>query len=295
MKRKYAAIVAGVLLAMGMPLAARASSDTSSATLNSGGLSVTNQGTHGSFTAQTLGTSSTTGSLPEETYSDDTGTGAGWHGTVATTCFTFTGSGSSAQWAPGSSTALVSNGSGSYTNTSDRNGYYKMDITGNPGADGHALAYSFSEDAADGSGGTGTTDISSANQTVALDHGVTITFATANAATYSTSDTYLLKVGNLSSSALHWDGTGTISKTSGTNTTDPGFENAGTLSASGSDCSAGTSITFITTDGAVNQGMGTWNVTPDATLTLPSGSNHESTWTGTWTATEVFTIVTAVG
>jgi hypothetical protein len=255
--------------------AAFAATSTSTVTTTSGSLSI------GSVTPKTITVAvGTTGNgiLPSAPWSDTTGTGDGWNGTVAVSDFTYTGS-----WvAQGSATALATTTSGAFTDTQDG-----VEYTVTTGAITAGVGtYSWtSTDAADAAGGTGVAAAGVANAIGTK--GVTINFGTQS---LTSGSVYVIKVGTQPASALALDASATgaaITASSTTTSADPTFVNSGTTVVGGGvgATSYGTAVKFVSA--ALTTGMGTYTIAPGAAI-----SADASSWVASYTAGVQYSIVT---
>jgi hypothetical protein len=228
----------------------------------------------------TLNTGTVTGALNAGQWSDLTGSGAGWHGSIAMSGFQDEGA-----WTPqGAAPALTLTTSGNYSpaaNVADA----LVTVTVSAGGTNTNTPFAWT----DREGGTTTnnTVATCTNATpCAVSNGVTITFNAAT--TYASGSVYTAKVGLLPTSALALhNASGTISA-SGTTTAGsnlPTFENdASTVSAAAGAGNFGSAVNFVTA--AVNAGAGLFNVTGGGTVTW----DPNITWSGTWVATAQYTI-----
>ena len=255
--------------------AAFAATSTSSATTTSGSLSI------GTVTPETIsvpvaGTGN--GILPSAPWSDTTGTGDGWNGTVAVSDLSYTGA-----WvAQGSATALTTTSSTAYTGTQNGVEYTVTTGTITSGAGSYTWTSTSTTDSA---GGSGTAVASTANAVGTL--GVTINFGTQS---LTSGFVYVVDVGTQSASAFTLDTAATgasITAASGTTSADPTFVgNSTTVSGGGVASTAyGTAVKFVSA--ALNTGMGTYTVNPGASITADASS-----WAATYTAGVQYSIVT---
>jgi hypothetical protein len=221
--------------------------------------------TLGSGTVTTAATNLNSGN-----YSDTTGSGAGWNGTVALEQFVNTQS-----WVPTGS-ALSTNTSGGYTGTVvDAN--YQVTVTSDGGTT-VAVAWTGTES---GSG----TATKNAAFTVGT-HGITITFATGT--TYVATDRYNIKADVLATSAMTMavGGSCTATGTTGTGTNIPVMINTASTVTGGTYNAFGAAVKVIS--GPVGEGLGTFTCTPKATLSVDSNN----ALSGSYTANAQFTIAT---
>lgn len=262
------ALLLGVLAPAGVAFASTAS--TSSATLTSGSLSI------GTVTPETVsvpvaGTS--TGILPSAKWSDTTGSGDGWDGTVAVSDLVYTGS-----WkAEGSATALDTATSGAYTGTVDGDEYTITTGTITSGAG----SYTWTSNNPGGSGsynGSGNADASTANAVGT--RGITIDFGTQSLASGSV---YEIKAGTLPASAMSLDTLATgsgVTASSGTTSEAPALVGSGV-----GQTDYGTAVKFVSA--LADTGMGTYTVNPGVKVTADASS-----WAATYAAGVEYSIVT---
>jgi large repetitive protein len=232
----------------------------------------------GSVTA-TIGAGPATGSLPSGTWSDQTGCGSGWNGTIAMSLFHYQG-----VWAQtaGAATALGSTTGATYTAVGS--GYYTVTVTGyvSPTL---TLSYTGIES------GTGTATLGAGTTTSTIGaKGATIVWGPSST-TYAAGMAYTIKVGNLSSTALTLADGGapaTVAANAGTVSPNPTFTNttASIPEGSGADPTqtVGAATKFVTA--AVSQGMGDYTVSPRASVAF-----DPSVWAQTYVAQVTDTIV----
>lgn len=270
------------LAATAAPLGAKAAtSSTGTLSLLGGSLSMSGLA---SFT--TTSTSLSAGSLAtpmnNATWADSTGSGAGWNGTVAVTQFIDQGAWSQTS---GTATALSSTSSGAYTGSA---GAGSITVTVTQALDTTAsttLTYSYS----DVEKGVTTTGSGTATKGTAatLMNGLTITFAALTA--YPQNATYESKFGILGTSALVLNtgqATVTASGTTSGGSNLPAFvNNSITVTAGGPSTLSTTPVKFVSA--AVNTGMGTFSVTPGATITW----DPNNVWPASYTANLQYNIV----
>jgi len=272
-------LLAAALVALPTVTAAAATSQssTSGATLTAGSLSI------GTVTPETItvpvaGTGN--GILPSAAWSDTTGSGDGWNGTVAVSSLTYTGN-----WkqTSGTTTALGATSSGAFTGAADGVVYT---VTVGSGGSGTSTPYSWtSDDPTDKAGGSGTATNGAAES---LGDGITIDFASGT--TYPDGDTYQIHAGTQAASAISLDTSATgasITAASGTTSTAPTFVGNGTTVTGGGagPNDYGTAVEFVSA--ALDTGMGTYTIDPGAQVTTDSNS-----WAATYTAGVQYSIVT---
>ena len=269
------------LAATAAPLGAHAATSTGTLSLTGGSLSMSGLA---SFTTTSTSLSGGSHATPmnNATWADSTGSGAGWNGTVAVTQFIDQGAWSQTS---GTTTALSSTSSGAYTGSA---GAGSITVTVTQALDTTAsttLTYSYS----DVETGVTTTGSGTATKGTAatLMNGLTITFAALTA--YPQNATYESKFGILGTSALALNtGQATVaaSGTTSGGSNLPVLQNNGiTVTAGGPSTYSTTPIKFISA--AVNTGMGTFSVTPGATITW----DPNNVWPASYTASLQYNIV----
>lgn len=278
---RIGACTTGVLLAGGVTAFAFSSpayagttgTGSTGASLSSGSLAVTAVGTQTTLSG-TVAAQNITGDLPSVTLQDTTGLGLGWNATVGVSDLTYTGT-----WAPvGSATALTTDTSGAFTGAVD--GVTYTVTTGAIAAGVGTFTYT-STDSADPSGsGSAAADTNEAVGT----QGLTINFGTQ---TIATNTEYRIHVGTQSSTALSLD---TAASGAGVTTTDgntpPTLANNGSSLPGGGVGSAsyGTAVQFVSA--AVDDGMGTYVVTPGVEF-----ASDVTSWAATYSAGLQYSIV----
>lgn len=246
----------------------------STLTLNGGTLNI------GTVTNQTItGTigATITGILPSAPWSDNTGTGNGWNGTVAVSDFTYTGT-----WkqTAGTAQALATTSAGSYTGTND--GVYYT-VTVGAGATSTSTPYSYTSN--DG-GASGSGTATNGTATALGLNGITITFASGT--TYAQGDVYTVHAGTQSSSLISLNSAaGSITAQAGTTSPPPSFVNSGVTVAGGGTglTTYGTAVKFVSA--AVNTGMGTYNISPGVSVSIDGSS-----WAASYVGGVQYTIAT---
>ncbi len=279
-KRAVALVVAtviGVLAPAGAAFAATSSTGTASTSTTSGSLSI------GTTTPETISVpvgGTGTGILPSAAWSDTTGTGDGWNGTVAVSDFTYTGS-----WTQTSGTTIALAASTStFTGTADG-----VEYTVTVGSNLSAVSTPYSWTSTDPTDSAGATGLTATNGTP-VEVGTTglyINFSTLS--TYS-AVSYQIKAGTQSASALSLDSSATgasITASSTTTSADPTLVGSGTTVTGGgvAQTAYGAAVTFVSA--ALNTGMGTYTVDPGASVTA-----DPSSWAATYTAGVQYSIVT---
>ena len=253
------------------PLRVQAATGLDTLTVTGGSLSVASVGAANFAVTLNSGTVTTAAtSLNAGTYSDTTGSGAGWNGTIALYRFVNTQA-----WVP-NGTALLTNASATYTGTAN-NAWYQVAVTAQAPTTVN-VTWSGQES------GSGVATKGSAFAIGTL--GLTITFNAAN--TYLTTDTYTIKADVLPTTALVMAAGGSCvaqgSTVSGANL--PTMTNTSATITGGTYNTFGSAVKVITA--AVNAGIGSFICTPKATISTDSNL----TWASSYTATAQYSIVT---
>jgi hypothetical protein len=262
---------ATVAVLPGNAFAATSGTGTATFTVTGGSLGLASVGsaafavTLGSGTVTTAATNLNTG-----TYSDTTGSGAGWNGTLALQQFVNTQA-----WVP-TGTALNANTSATYTGTTN-DANYTVTVSSDGGTT-VAIAWTGTES------GSGTATKGSAFAVGTK--GITITFKSGS--TYLTSDTYSIKADVLATSAMVMatGGSCTATGTTATGANVPSMTNTSATITGGTWTAFGAAVKVIT--GPVGFGLGTFTCTPKSTLSVDSNTALP----GSYTATAQFTIAT---
>ncbi|MHB8717978.1 MAG: hypothetical protein ACYDAC_03675 [Candidatus Dormibacteria bacterium] len=272
-------LAAALLAVVALPLSVRAA--TSTVSLSAGSLSI---GTlaNTTLTSTPVSTGTVSGSVNLGNWSDTTGTGLGWHGTIALTNSPFVDQGAWAQTA-GTTLALGSTASGAYTG-SVANALVTVTVTSSTGT---ATTVNWSD--REGATNTSGTALACTNGSAcAIASGVTITFATG--VTYLSTDVYTAKVGAMPVTATTLDTNAAPAPVpqgttvGGSNL--PTYENGGpTGAATVNASSSGTAQPFVTA--ALNSGMGSFALAPGITVTW----DPNNTWDAGYTATAQYAIV----
>jgi len=255
---------------------ASTSTSTATTTTTSGSLSIGTT-TPETITVPVAGTGN--GILPSASWSDTTGTGDGWNGTVALSDFTYTGS-----WKQisGPTTALESTTS-AFTGASD-GVEYTIAVGSNTSSTSTPYTWT-TNDPTDSAGGSGTA--TNGTPVEIGTRGIYIDFASG---TNYSGVHYRLKAGTLAPSALSLDSSASgasITPSSTTTSTPPAFVNSGsTVTGGGVGPTAyGTAVKFVSASTAT--GMGTYTIDPGASVSSDSNS-----WAGSYTAGVQYSIVT---
>ena len=280
---RITSIIAGASLA-GLIAAqpAAAATATNTLTLTPGSLSI------GSLANTTLpsasvGAGTLSGAVDSGNWSDSTGSGAGWHGTIQAT--TFQAEGPWAQTA-GTATALGSTASGSYTGS-----VANALITVTVSAGGTLLNTPFAWTDQEGSSTTSGSVVVCANGTAcAVSNGVTVTFAAAT--THPSGATYQAKVGTLPATALTL-ATASASGPTAVGTTIgganlPAWENNGSTVSGAGVATYGSAVPFVTAGAGI--GMGTFTLAPGVTVTWDANNTWDATAAANWVASAQYQI-----
>jgi hypothetical protein len=266
------ATVVGVLAPMG---AAFAAGNTTGAQVQGGTLeigTINNSGNIPVSMATLLGV----GLLPSAAWSDATGSGSGWNGTVAVSDFTYTG-----VWT-NTGSPLVDATSGAYTGTQD-GVVFTVDATAISNGAG---SFTWSSTATTNNTGSGTAVASIA--TVLDGQGVSINFGTVSP---TAGTLYQLQAGTQAPSALSLLSTATdaaVTVVDSSTSADPVLVPATTTVAGPSSGVAqgfGTPLKFVAA--APNTGMGEYLVIPGVTFHADVNS-----WAALYTANVEYSIVT---
>lgn len=258
-------------------VASTTSTGTSAAELKEGSLSI------GATTEEKIAVpiaGSGNGILPLAEWTDSTGTGKGWNGTVAISDFSYTGSWSQTS---GTTTALGASSS-AFTDTSDGVTYT---VKVEKGGTTTETPYSWtSTDSADKAGGTA--KATNGTPVEIGTKGIKVNFASGTA--YPEGATYQLHAGTLSKSALALDTAATGAKIAAVTGTSeaPKFVNNEVAVEGGTTVGStvyGTAVKMVSA--AENAGMGSYTVDPGAKVTADA-----SAWKATYTAGVQYSIIT---
>ena len=255
----------------GAVIAATTGTGADTFTVTGGSLALASVGT--AAFAVTLGSGTVTTaatSLNSGNYSDTTGSGAGWNGTIALQQFVNT-----QPWVP-SGSALASNTSAAYTG-SGQDANYQVAVTSDGGT-----TVTVTWTGTESGGGTATKNAAFAVGT----HGLTITFATGT--TYLATDRYNIKADVLATSAMTMatGGSCAATGTTATGTNIPAMTNTSATVTGGSTTTFGSAVKVITAP--TGEGLGTFTCTPKSTLSVDSNTAIS----GSYTANAQFTIAT---
>jgi len=272
--------VTGVMFAAGLApaYADTGTGGTASASVTAGALSVGSVVAMAALTPTPGGTAS--GALPSARWADDTGSDAGWNGTVGISPLSYTGT-----WVKSSgSTALASAAAGTYSGTADGISY-TVTVTGTPTAD--TTPFSYTSTASGDSSGTG----SATNGTPAVvgTKGLMITFD--SAVSYVAGDNYSVLAGTQSATGL------AVKTASGAEVTPIGTTSAAPVYTHDATVLApGSTIGTVNSGGAVMvldaaaltgaSGIGYYSAAPGVTITADSNS-----WAKMYSATLEYSII----
>lgn len=274
--------VLAALVAVAVPLGAwAATNSTATLALGLGSLSISGMSAYSTAsTAVSAGSLATP--LNSATWSDTTGVGLGWNGTIAVTQFVDQGAWSQTA---GTTTALSSTASGAY-NGSAGAGVITVTVTQAVDtivATTLSISYSDTENGVTTSGSATATKGSATT----LVHGLTITFASGTA--YPQNAAYQSKYGILPTTALALN-TAQASVTASGSTAGglnlPAFVNNGsTVTAGGPSTYSASPVKFISA--GLLQGVGSFTVAGGATITW----DPNNTWQANYTAGMQYNIV----
>jgi len=268
------ALLLGVLAPAGVAFAATSST---SAAVDAGSLSVSTSGYPPTISVPVGG--DYTGQLPTAEWSDTTGSGDGWNGTVAVSPLSYTGSWTQTS---GAATALGNSSfGGAFDGLADGITYT---VTVGSGGSGTSTPFTWtSNDPTDKAGGSGTATNGTAKEVGTK--GITIDFTSGT--TYPEGATYTIDAGTQSLDALSLDtAAGTVTAQGSTTSADPTLTGNGTTIVAGgpSQTDYGNAVTFVTA--ATGTGMGTYDVYPGVKVTA-----DDSSWAATYTAGVEYSIV----
>jgi hypothetical protein len=268
-----AASIAGTAVAV--PAHADAQTATNQLNLLGGSLSI------GSLAATTLPSAAlsagtVSGAVDSGNWSDTTGSGAGWNGTVSTTQFVLQG-----PWqAGGGGSALTNTGSGAYSGSA---GAALVVVTVSAGGTATNTPFTWTDN--EGSSQTSGTVSTCTNATAcAVSNGVTITFNAAT--TYTSGWTYTAHVGAQSASAMSLTtasatGPTAVGSTAGGSNLPTFLNNGSTVTAS--------AVKFV--HATAGTGMGTFTLAAGVTVTWDPNNTWSSSVAGAnYTATATYTI-----
>jgi len=252
--------------------AATSASSTENLQLSPGQLSVST-----SSAGQLSGTvgSLAEGSYPSAVWSDTTGSGAGWQGSMAITDAVYTGS-----WTPqGTSPALGSTAGGSYTGTTDG---LMVTVTVGSGATSSATPYTWVDNQNHSGFGTATN-----GKAAAIESGLIVDFASGTS--YPSGAQYVVDAGAQSPSAVELvQSLGSVTSQFGVQSPAPHLVNAGVGILAGSDTAFGSSVPIVTA--AQDTGMGSYTVSPGVAVTIDASS-----WAATYVSQAQYTIAVGPG
>ena len=268
------------MLALGGALALAASATPASASntgtntlaLSAGSLSVSITSSPTFAAAASAGTLNT--GLNQGTWTDATGLGLGWNGSIALESFIFQGA-----WTwPSGETALTVTTSGAYTGTAAQS-FIQVTVSGTPSTSSTPYTWVDNESGTQTSG-SGTATNGSAST---ISNGMQITFNAAT--TYTVGAVYNVEMGVLPTTALVLHtASGSVAAGSGALGAAPVLTNNGSTVSSTSATSYGTAVKFITATAL--SALGSWTVTPGATITW----NGNQVWAASYVANAQYTI-----
>jgi hypothetical protein len=272
------ALMAGSIIAVALPatasFAATTATSTQNLTVTAGTLSVSST-TPSTVTAVVGATGS--GALPSAVWSDSTGSGNGWNGTVQASDLSYNG-----PWmGTNAATDLTSTASGAF---SDFLNGITYTVTVNSAT---SVTYT-SNDHTDASG---TVTVTAGTPVAVGTKGLTINFATLVAG-----DTFVAHVGTQSDNAINLataNSSSSITPFSTLYTGLPTFDTTnasatvlgGKTNATPSNSAVGTAVKFVSA--ALNAGMGSYTVVPGTAISADINS-----WAGTYTANIQYNIIT---
>lgn len=255
---------------------------TSSLTVTPGSLSI------GTTTPETItgpigGTG--TGILPAATWSDTTGSGSGWHGTVAVSDLTLTGKWTQTAGTATSLATSTSTSASTYTGTAD-GVEYTVTVTSSGTTTSTPYKWTSNSAVATNAIGSGTATNGTAETIGTL--GVKIDFASGT--TYPATAEYEIKVGTQKPTAFTLDSAATgAGVMAGATTTTPAptlLTTATTLSGNATAVATlGAAVTFL--EATAGNGMGTYAVKPGVKV-----QTDPNTWAATYKAKVQYSIVT---
>lgn len=258
-------MAAGIAAAAFVPIQALATSGTTGLPVLGGSLTVGSPGS-GTLPAATLGGPAVSGAINSATWSDTTGSGLGWNGTLAlATALVYQG-----PWTPvGAAPALTSTVSGAYNGTVG-NALVTVTVT-----TGTLLltTVSWSDREASGTPTNSSTPLGCTNGSpCTVASGVTITFDAATS--YAAGAVYTVHVGAMGVNAM------VLTKSAASGPTATGTTLSGTnLPTLVNDTSVvpgnNTPVKFVSA--LLNSGMGTFTIAPGVTV---SGWDPNNTWAG---------------
>lgn len=276
-----AGAVAAALVATALPIGARAATNsTVTLSLLGGSLSISGMSAY-TTTSTSLSTGTLATALNAATWSDLTGLGAGWNGTLAVTQFIDQGAWSQTS---GTATALSTTSSGAYTGSA---GAGSITVTVTQALD-TTLATTLSISYTDVENGTTTNGTATATKGSAttLTHGLTVTFASGTA--YPQNAAYQAKFGILPTTALALNTAQASVSASGTTvggTNLPSFvNNSSTVTAGGPSTYSAAPVKFISA--AATTGVGSFTVAGGGTITW----DPNNVWQASYTAGAQYTI-----
>jgi hypothetical protein len=259
---KFGTVLLGGLALIAVPTVAQAASATNTLPLLAGSLSI------GALSPTTLPSTSVSagtvsGAIDQGNWTDGTGTGLGWHGTLQTAALVYQGAFTQTA---GTTTAITNAASGAYTGTVG-NAIITVTVSTATSSGVTQVTWSDREAATTTGGPTPCTNGSACT----ISNGVTITFTSATV--YPVGAAYTAEVGALPASGM------TIATASATGptpqTTTLGGSNLPTFEGNGSVVTAGGSaVPFV--HATALEGIGTFQLAAGVTITWDANN----TWGG---------------
>jgi hypothetical protein len=263
----------GILGTGATAFASSTSTATQTATITSGSLSVA-ASAPGTISVPVAGTS--IGSLPASVWANDTGSETGWTGSVAASNLTYTG-----QWVASSgATALTTTAAGAYTGTQDG-----LSMTATvTGTD--TVQWTTNTPVCSGCANITPSATYTPGTALALSNGITINLPSGVA----TGSSYTVEFGTQASGAMSLTANPSDSSvTDASGNTDPPpsliLSTLTPLTAPASGSSFGTPVAFLSAAANVDQGMGSFNVTPGFELV-----SDQNSWAGNYVANIEYSI-----
>lgn len=214
------------------------------------------------------------GTYPSAVWSDTTGSGAGWQGSMAISQAVYTGG-----W---------NAGNGDPSLNSDQGGGYIGNIDGvqvvvsTTSSSGTTTSFTWVDNM--GHSGSG---VDTNGQNYNIEDGLSINFAPN--VSYASGDQYSLDAGAQPTDAVQlYTAVGTITPQTGTNSPAPQLINNGVIVQAGGAGSYGTAVPFVSA--AQLQGMGSYTVAPGVQVSVDS-----SAWAATYVAQAEYTIASGPG
>ncbi len=276
-QRRWWGAICGVVVAMlaaaipvGTAQAASTASGPAYMDLTSGHLTVGSVGfgeLHGTVNETVQGT------YPSAVWSDTTGLGAGWQGSMAISHAIYTGG-----WSPEGGAPDLGAGHGGYTGN-----YDGVQVVVSVQSDsGSSVSFTWVDNL--GHSGSG---IDTPGQPCNVEDGLAVNFDPNIA--YGQGDRYDLDAGAQPSSAVQLlPSVGSVVPSAETNSPPPQLINAGAIVQAGTGNNYGTPVPFVSA--ALQQGMGSYTVSPGVQVAVDS-----SAWSATYIAQAEYTIAMGPG